>query len=53
VSLEFQGGSLAAKLDGATLQTISDGTYPKGMAGLGVVGYALAQFDNFKVDRLP
>jgi hypothetical protein len=52
VSLEFQGNSLTAKLDGVTLQTISDATYSKGMAGLGVVGYKPAQFDNFKVEPL-
>jgi O-glycosyl hydrolase len=52
LSLEFQGGSLTAKIDGVTVQTVSDATYSKGMAGLGVVAYALAQFDNFKVEPL-
>jgi len=52
VSLEFRGGSLVAEIDGVTVQTVSDSSYPKGMAGLGVVGYSLAQFDNFKVDPL-
>ena len=52
LSLEFQGGSLTAKIDGVTVQTVSDATYARGMAGLGVVGYALAQFDNFKVEPL-
>ena len=52
LSLEFQGGSLTARIDGVTVQTVSDASYSKGMAGLGVVGYALAQFDNFKVDSL-
>jgi O-glycosyl hydrolase len=52
MSLEFQGGSLIAKIDGAALPAVSDATYAKGMAGLGVVGYALAQFDNFKVEPL-
>jgi hypothetical protein len=50
LSLEFQGGSLTARIDGAAVQTLSDSTYSKGMAGLGVVGYAPAQFDNFKVE---
>jgi O-glycosyl hydrolase len=50
LSLEFQGGSLTARIDGAAVQTVSDSTYSKGMAGLGVVGYAPAQFDNFKVE---
>jgi O-glycosyl hydrolase len=52
LSLEFHGGSLTARIDGAALPAVSDSSYAKGMAGLGVVGYALAQFDNFKVDPL-
>ena len=52
LSLEFQGGSLTARLDGATLETVSDSSYSKGMAGLGVVWYVRAQFDNFRVDPL-
>ena len=50
LSLEFRGGSLTARIDGVTVRTVSDSSYSKGMAGLGVVGYTLAQFDNFKVD---
>jgi hypothetical protein len=50
LSLEFQGGSVMARIDGVTVQTVSDSTYSKGMAGLGTVGYALAQFDNIKVE---
>jgi hypothetical protein len=52
VSLEFQGGSLTARIDGVAVQTVADSSYSKGMVGLGVVGYALAQFDNFKVEAL-
>jgi hypothetical protein len=52
LSLEFQGGSLTARIDGVALPAVSDSSYSKGMAGLGVVVYALAQFDNFKVDAL-
>jgi len=52
VSLEFQGGSLTARIDGVAVGTVADASYSKGMVGLGVVGYALAQFDNFKVDAL-
>jgi hypothetical protein len=52
VSLEFQGNSLIARIDGVTVQKVSDSSYSKGMAGLGVVGYALAQFDNFRVDAV-
>jgi O-glycosyl hydrolase len=50
ISLEFHGASITASIDGSTLQAVSDSSYSQGMAGLGVVAYALAQFDNFKVD---
>jgi O-glycosyl hydrolase len=50
LSLEFHGGSLIARIDGVALQTVADSSYSKGMVGLGVVGYTLAQFDNFKVE---
>ena len=53
VSLEFHGASITARLDGGTLRTVSDSSYSQGMAGLGAVAYALAQFDNFKVDSAP
>jgi hypothetical protein len=52
LSIEFQGGALTARIDGVALPVVSDSTYSKGMAGLGVSGYVLAQFDNFKVDSL-
>jgi hypothetical protein len=51
VSLEFQGGLLTARIDGVALPPVHDSTYSRGMVGLGVFGYALAQFDNFRVDR--
>jgi hypothetical protein len=51
LSLEFQGGTVIARIDGVTLPTVSDSSYSRGMAGLGVVGYSLAQFDNFKVEK--
>jgi hypothetical protein len=52
VSLEFQGNSLVARIDGVAVRRVSDSSYSKGMAGLGVVGYTLAQFDNFKVEKV-
>ena len=52
VTLEVQGGSLTARIDGVILQTVSDSSYSQGMVGLGVAGYAQAQFDNFKVEPL-
>ena len=52
LSLEFQGASLTARIDGVVVGKVSDASYSKGMAGLGVVGYTLAQFDNFKVEAV-
>jgi O-glycosyl hydrolase len=52
LSLEFRGGALTACIDGVALPPVSDSSYAKGMAGLGVSGYVLAQFDNFKVEPL-
>ena len=52
LSLEFQGASLTARIDGVVVRKVSDSSYSKGMAGLGVVGYTLAQFDNFKVEAV-
>jgi O-glycosyl hydrolase len=52
LSLEFLGGALTARIDGVALPVVSDSSYAKGMAGLGVSGYVLAQFDNFKVEPL-
>jgi len=52
ISLEFLGGSLAAKIDGVTLQTISNSACSHGMVGLGTVGYLMAQFDNFQVEAV-
>ena len=52
VSLEFHGASIVPSIDGAALPAVPDASYSKGMAGLGTVGYALAAFDNFKVEAL-
>jgi hypothetical protein len=52
LSLEFQGGSVTARIDQVALPAISDSSYAKGMVGVGVNGYVMAQFDNFKVDPL-
>lgn len=50
LTLTFQGKSISAKIDRVTVQTLTDSSFEKGMAGLGVVGYVRAQFDNFKVE---
>ncbi len=49
IKLGFSGNQITATLDGATLGTTSDGSYGRGQAGLGVVGYQTDQFDNFTV----
>jgi O-glycosyl hydrolase len=48
-ALAFQGDSITAQIDRVTVKAISDPSFAKGMVGLGTVGYARAQFDNFKV----
>jgi len=53
LSLEFRGASVGVRIDGTAAWTAADSSYSKGMVGLGTVGYALAQFDNFKVEPLP
>ena len=52
LSLEFQGASVAVRIDGVTVGTIADSSYSKGMVGLGTVGYGMVQFDNFAVEGL-
>jgi O-glycosyl hydrolase len=49
LTLDLQGSAITAKVDGATLATVRDGTYPAGQVGLGVVGYQTDQFDNLSV----
>jgi hypothetical protein len=49
LSLGFSGDEITAKLDGATLGTVHDNSYPTGQVGLGVVGYQTDQFDNLSV----
>lgn len=49
VTLGFSGTQITATLDGATLGTVTDGSYSAGQVGLGVVGYQTDQFDNLSV----
>ena len=49
LSLAFSGSQITPSIDGQALPPISDATCPRGMVGLGVLNYALAQFDNFQV----
>ncbi|MFI9006137.1 ricin-type beta-trefoil lectin domain protein [Actinosynnema sp. NPDC053489] len=48
-SLSFTGTQITAALDGATLGTVTDGSYAAGQVGLGVVGYQTDLFDNLTV----
>ncbi|MEV0407371.1 ricin-type beta-trefoil lectin domain protein [Actinoallomurus sp. NPDC050550] len=49
LALSMQGSTIAAKLDGATLGTVTDGTYTSGQVGFGVAGYQTDQFDNLSI----
>jgi len=49
LTLDLQGSAITAKVDGATLATVRDSTYPAGQVGFGVVGYQTDQFDNLSV----
>lgn len=49
LSLGFQGSTITARIDSATVGTVSDNTYSAGQVGLGVSGWQNAQFDNFSV----
>jgi hypothetical protein len=49
MALSFTGSTIAARLDGAKLATVTDATYTKGQIGFGVVGYRTDQFDNLAV----
>jgi hypothetical protein len=49
IKLGFSGDQITAIVDGATLGTAHDSSYPAGQAGLGVVGYQTDQFDNLTV----
>jgi hypothetical protein len=50
LALSFQGQTITAEIDHITVKTVADASYGKGMVGLGTVSYALAEFDNFKVE---
>jgi hypothetical protein len=52
LTLNFQGEAITAEIDHITVTTLSDSSLARGMAGLGVVGYIHAEFDNFKVEPL-
>jgi hypothetical protein len=49
IALGFSGSQITATADGATLGTVTDGSYATGQAGLGVVGYQTDMFDNVSI----
>ncbi|KAA2250966.1 galactosylceramidase [Solihabitans fulvus] len=49
LAVSFQGNTITAKIDGATVGSVADSTYPTGQAGLGVRGYQTDEFDNLAV----
>ncbi|MEY9965207.1 hypothetical protein ABIA33_003249 [Streptacidiphilus sp. MAP12-16] len=49
LALSFQGSTITAKLDGATLGTVTDGSYAAGQVALGTAGYYGAQFSNLSI----
>ena len=53
LALIFNGSQIQGLIDGATVTTVSDSSYPNGMVGLGVQNWTNAQFDNFRIDLLP
>ena len=52
LALVCDGNSISAQIDGVTVATLADSSYPRGMVGFGVAGWQAAEFDNFKVDPL-
>ena len=49
LALTFNGVAISAAIDGTTVGTVTDSTYPSGMIGLGTSGYQTDQFDNLSV----
>ena len=49
LGLSFAGSTITASVDGKAVVVISDSSYTAGQVGLGVVGYAVDQFDNLSV----
>jgi hypothetical protein len=49
LKMVFQGNNIEGWIDGVKVTTVSDGSYPKGNAGVGTNGWNMAQFDNFSI----
>lgn len=49
LALTFSGSTISAAINGSTVGTVTDTTYPSGMVGLGTSGYQTDQFDKLSV----
>ena len=49
LALTFNGDSISAAINGTTVGTVTDSSYPSGMVGFGTSGYQADQFDNLSV----
>ena len=49
LSLTFKGSAISAAIDGEQIGSATDSVWQTGQAGIGIVGYQNAQFDNVKV----
>jgi hypothetical protein len=49
LALTVNGSTLTAAIDGTTVGSATDSTYPSGQVGLGVNGYQTDQFDNLSI----
>jgi hypothetical protein len=52
LALTFNGAAISAAIDGSTVGTVTDSTFPSGMVGLGTSGYQTDQFDNLSVTQV-
>jgi hypothetical protein len=49
LSVTFQGNVITGNVDGTRAGSVTDGWWTSGQAGLGIVGYQLAEFDNLAI----
>jgi hypothetical protein len=49
LAFDLHGSTLTARIDGVTLGTVQDTSYPAGQAGVGMIGYQTDQFDNLNI----
>ena len=49
LALGFQGSTITAAIDGATVATVTDASYSGGQAGLGTAGYYPAEYSDFTI----